>query len=279
MEIDNKTGLVLEGGGMRGVFTCGVLDYMMDNNLWFPYCVGVSAGACNGLSYMSRQRGRAKFSNIDLLDKYHYIGIKHLWRNHSILDQELLYKDFPEVILPYDFEAYQRNNGRIEMVTTNCITGRACYLEEKRDIKKVVEIARASSSLPFVCPIVYIDGVPMLDGGIVDSIPIMRAFEQGYTKNIVVVTRNKGFRSDEKDRKVPSFIYKKYPRLRVVLSTRCKLYDDQLDLIDKLEEEKKIVVIRPMKPLEVDRITTDIDKLTAHYEEGYECAKQVLSSI
>lgn len=123
MKIDDKTGLVLEGGGMRGVFTCGVLDYLMDNEIWFSYGVGVSAGACNGLSYMSRQRGRAKFSNIDLLDKYHYIGIKHLWSKHSILDQELLYEHFPKEILPYDYETYAKNPARFEMVTTNCHTG------------------------------------------------------------------------------------------------------------------------------------------------------------
>lgn len=107
MEVDfGKMGLVLEGGGMRGVFTCGVLDYMMDHHIEFPYAVGVSAGACNGLSYMSRQRGRAKYSNIDLLDKYHYIGLKYLWYQHSILDQHLLYDLFPKEILPYDYKAY-----------------------------------------------------------------------------------------------------------------------------------------------------------------------------
>ena len=147
MKIDDKTGLVLEGGGMRGVFTCGVLDYMMDKKVWFPYGVGVSAGACNGLSYMSRQRGRAKFSNIDLLEKYHYIGIKHLWRKHSILDQELLYEHFPKEILPYDYKTYAENPARFEMVTTNCITGRACYLEEKHDPRRIIAIAKASSSL------------------------------------------------------------------------------------------------------------------------------------
>ncbi len=279
MKIDSKTGLVLEGGGMRGVFTCGVLDYFMDNDMWFPYCVAVSAGVCNGLSYMSRQRGRAKFSNIDMLDQYHYIGIKHLWKNHSILDQELLFKEFPNVIHPFDYDEYKKNSARFEMVTTNCLTGRACYMEEKIDMKRLIEIARASSSLPFVCPVVYVDKVPMLDGGIVDSIPIVRAFEQGYSNIVVVTTRNRGYRSDEKDIKIPSFIYKKYPRLRVVLSKRCKLYDDQLDLLEKLEDEKKIVVIRPIKTMEVDRISTDIEKLTALYEEGYECAKQAMSSL
>lgn len=273
MEIDDKTGLVLEGGGMRGVFTCGALDYLMDNDIYFKYVVGVSAGACNGLSYMSHQRGRAKISNIDLLDKYHYIGIKYLWKKHSILDQDLLYKEFPEVILPYDFEAYQRQNSKFEMVTTNCLTGRACYLEEYKNMDRLVRIARASSSLPYVCPITFVDNTPMLDGGLVDSIPIQRALKQGCSKIIVISTRNKGYRSEEKDRKIPSFIYKKYPRLRVVLSRRCRVYDEQLSMMERLEEEGRILVIRPINELKVDRIETDTAKLTQLYEEGYECAK------
>ena len=106
-----KMGLVLEGGGMRGVFTCGVLDFMMDKKIEFPYAVGVSAGACNGLSYLSHQRGRAKYSNIDLLKKYDYIGLKHLFHQRSILDQKLLYELFPEEILPYDYDAdFQTEN-------------------------------------------------------------------------------------------------------------------------------------------------------------------------
>lgn len=132
MKLDLKNmGLVLEGGGMRGVFTCGVLDYFMDHHIEFPYGIGVSAGACNGLSYMSHQRGRAKYSNIDMMKKYHYIGLKYLWYQHSILDQKLLYEIFPEELLPYDYEAYFKNPARFEMVTTNCVTGRACYLEER----------------------------------------------------------------------------------------------------------------------------------------------------
>ena len=275
MKIDDKTGLVLEGGGMRGVFTCGVLDYLMDNEIWFSYGVGVSAGACNGLSYMSRQRGRAKFSNIDLLDKYHYIGIKHLWSKQSILDQELLYEHFPKEILPYDYETYAKNPARFEMVTTNCHTGRACYLEEKYDRKRIIDIAKASSSLPYVCPVAYVDGIPMLDGGIIDSIPVMRAFEQGYEKNVVVLTRNRGYRKKGRDIKIPHFIYKKYPRLRVVLSKRCRVYNEQLELVEKLEDEGRIIVIRPHRPMEVDRIETDIKKLTDLYDEGYACAKKI----
>ncbi len=280
MEMDfRKVGLVLEGGGMRGVFTCGVLDYMMDHGVEFPYAVGVSAGACNGLSYMSRQRGRAKYSNIDLLDKYHYIGLKYLWYQHSILDQRLLYELFPKEILPYDYDAYFRNPARFEMVTTDCVTGRACYLEEKHDGKRLLDIAKASSSLPYVCPITYVDGRPMLDGGIVDSIPVMRAVEQGYGFNVVVLTRNRGFRKTEKDIRVPSFIYRRYPCLRQALSRRCETYNAQLELVERMEDEGRILAVRPVRKVTVNRIERDINKLTALYDEGYACARQVLQNF
>lgn len=272
-----KMGLVLEGGGMRGVFTCGVLDFMMDKKIEFPYAVGVSAGACNGLSYLSHQRGRAKYSNIDLLKKYDYIGLKHLFHQRSILDQKLLYELFPEEILPYDYDAYFQNPTRFEMVTTNCVTGRACYLEERKDRIRLVTIAKASSSLPYVCPITYVDGRPMLDGGIVDSIPVLRAVEQGYEKNVVVLTRSRGYRKSEKDIRVPRFIYRRYPRLRLVLSRRCQVYNQQLEMVEQMEDAGKILVIRPEKPVTVNRIEKDVKKLEALYNEGYVCAGHVMS--
>lgn len=280
MELDlRNTGLVLEGGGMRGVFTCGVLDYLMDHGIEFPYGIGVSAGACNGLSYVSRQRGRAKYSNIDMLAKYHYIGLKYLWYQHSILDQKLLYELFPEKIVPYDYETCFKNPIRFEMVTTNCLTGRACYLEEHTDKNRLLTIAKASSSLPYVCPITFVDGQPMLDGGLVDSIPVLRAVEQGYSRNVVVLTRNKGYRKSEKDIRVPRFIYTRYPRLRVVLSNRCRVYNQQLELVERMEEEGSIVVIRPQERVTVNRIEKDVKKLTALYNEGYACAGEALGAI
>ncbi len=272
-----KMGLVLEGGGMRGVFTCGVLDYFMDHQIEFPYAVAVSAGACNGLSYMSRQRGRAKYSNIDMMDKYHYIGLKYFLQQHSIIDQHLLYEQFPDKILPFDYEACFSNPMRFEMVTTNCVTGRACYLEERRDRLRLVTIAKASSSLPYVCPITYVDGRPMLDGGIVDSIPVKRAIEQGYRNNVLVLTREYGYRKTEKDIRVPRFVYRRYPRLRLVLSRRCETYNRQLEMVEKMEDSGDVIVIRPIKPVTVNRIEKDVKKLEALYNEGYVCAGQVMS--
>ena len=276
LNIDEKTGLVLEGGGMRGVFTCGVLDYLMDHKIRFPYAIGVSAGACNGLSYMSHQRGRGKYSNIDLLAKYKYIGIRPLIKKRGLIDQQLLFHRFPDRILPYNYKAYAENPNRFEMVTTDCLTGRACYWEEKFDEKRIIDIVKASSSLPYACPIIQVDGRPMLDGGIVDSIPLLRAFEQGYERCVVVLTRNHGYRKSTKDVPVPSFIYKQYPRLRVALRNRNKLYNQQLELVERLEKEGKIIVILAEKPRVGGRMEASVKKLTDLYEQGYACAKKVM---
>ena len=278
MEMDKQIGLVLEGGGMRGVFTCGVLDWLLDHRIDFPYTVAVSAGACNGLSYMSHQRGRAKYSNIDMLEKYKYIGLKYLWTQHSILDQDLLYKEFPERLVPYDFEAYKANPGVFEMVTTNCLTGLPNYLSEKQDPRRLVRIAKASSSLPYVCPVVIVDRMPMLDGGIVDSIPVGRAVAKGYARNVVVLTRNRGYRKATRDIRIPRFIYRRFPRLRVALIHRCECYNRQLEMVERMEDEGKILVVRPIGKVEVDRLEGNVDKLRALYEQGYDCAEKVLGA-
>ena len=274
MKINGKTGLVLEGGGMRGVFTSGVLDAFMKHNLYFKYIVAVSAGACNGMSYVSRQPRRARVSNIDYLARYRYIGLRHLVTQGCIFDQELLYNKFPNELLPFDFDEYFKHSQSFEMVTTNCLTGQAMYLSEAHDRQRSLDIVKASSSLPFVSKIVNVDGLPMLDGGIVDSIPIHRAIETGHKHNVVILTRNKGWRDTGKDRKVPAFIYKNYPRLRVALSHRLKVYNAQMDLIDRLEAEGRIMCIRPLRPMEVGRIENDVMKLERLYEEGFALGEQ-----
>ena len=276
MEIDDKTGLVLEGGGLRGVFTCGVLDCFMDNGIRFPFAVGVSAGACNGLSYMSGQRGRAKASNIDLMDEYHYIGFRYLLTQRCIMDFNLLFEDFPERIIPYDYDAYFSNPDRFVMVTTNCLSGKAEYLEEKLSSGRVMDIVRASSSLPFVSPVSYVDGVPMLDGGIVDSIPVEYAMGQGYEKLVVVLTRNKGYRKKDDSMPLARLFSRRYPKLIKALSQRNTVYNKTMELIEKLEDEGRIRVIRPVNPVEVGRMEKDTDKLRALYQEGYAEAERML---
>lgn len=274
MQITSNTGLVLEGGGMRGVFTSGVLDALMKHEVYFPYVVAVSAGACNGLSYMSRQPRRARWSNIDMLQKYDYISLKSLIVNGSIFDPNILYERFPEEFIPFDYETYEQNKAVFEMVTTNCRTGRAMYLSERHDHHRLTQIVKASSSLPFVAQITEVDGIPMLDGGIVDSIPIVRSIDTGHQENVVVLTRNRGYRSSEPDVKIPRFIYKKYPRLRVALSRRTAEYNKQLELIERMEDWGEIIVIRPERPLEVGRICQDVEKLERLYEEGFQLGER-----
>ena len=273
--LTSTSGLILEGGGMRGVFTCGVLDNLMDRGIRFPYTIGVSAGACNGLSYMSEQRGRGKFSNIDLLEKYRYIGLKQLIFKGNIMDFDLLFHKFPEEIIPYHYDKFAACKERFEMVTTSCRTGRACYYDEKMDPVRIIDIVKASSSLPFVSPISYVDGEPMLDGGIADSIPLLRARELGFDNNLVVLTRNKGYRKPQKPTTVPWFFYRKYPLLREAIRRRNTLYNEQIDLVERLEDKGELVVIRPQRPISVDRIERDTRKLLDLYNEGYECAAAV----
>ena len=278
MQIGRNTGLVLEGGGMRGVFTSGVLDAFMKHDLYFPYVVAVSAGACNGLSYMSRQPRRARYSNIDMLRKYDYISLKRLLTQGSIFDPNILYERFPNEIVPFDYETYRENPAVYEIVTTNCLMGRAEYLTEKTDPKRLTAIVKASSSLPYVAQITEVDGVPMLDGGIVDSIPVVRAIDKGYSPNVVILTRNRGFRSSEPDIKVPKLFYGEYPRLRVALSRRVEEYNKQLELIERMEDWGEVICIRPERPMEVDRLCRDVEKLEALYEEGFMLGEQFISS-
>jgi predicted patatin/cPLA2 family phospholipase len=263
---------------MRGVFTSGVLDAFMKHEVYFPYVVAVSAGACNGLSYMSQQPRRARFSNIDMLQRYDYISLKNLIVNGSIFDPEILYERFPNEIVPFDYDTYEQNPCVFEVVTTNCKTGRAMYLSEKHDHRRLTQIVKASSSLPFVAHITTVDGIPMLDGGIVDSIPIVRAIDTGHHENVVVLTRNRGYRSSEFDFKTPKFIYRNYPRLRVALSHRTEEYNKQLELIERMEDWGEIIVIRPERPLEVGRICEDVVKLERLYEEGFQLGEKFILS-
>lgn len=274
--IDKRTGLVLEGGGMRGIFTVGVLDCFMDRGIRFPYVVGVSAGASNGISYISGQRGRSRFSNIDLLERYNYIGWRHFLRGRGYIDLDYLFYVYPERYYPFDYEAYFKAPERFEMVVSNCLTGEAEYLEEKRDPQRLLAICKASCTLPVLCPVSHVDGVPMVDGGVCDAIPVRHALERGCDRVVLVLTRNKGYRKADKDFRLPGFIYHQYPALRERLRTRYRRYNETLDLIDRLEREGTAIVIRPERPLRVGRTGHDPKALSELYDEGYALAERLL---
>lgn len=288
MKIDGKTGLVLEGGGMRGIFTIGVLDAFMEAGLRFPYAVAVSAGACNVCSYVTEQKGRAKYSNVGMIEKYghNYLGFRMFLRTGNIFNVPLLYDDLPNKIWPFEYERFFNTEMECETVVTNLLTGKAEYFSNhdpklltgdvKATHKYAMDIILASSSLPYVSNKVYLNGIPMLDGGIVDSIPVMRAQEQGYEKNVVVLTRNKGYRKaikhgailDGLSAALRYSLYARYPEFRNALSHRGEVYNQQLQLVEELEEAGKILVIRPERPVEVDRIERNPKRLHALYDEG-----------
>lgn len=276
ISIDKRTGLVLEGGGMRGIFTVGVLDCFMDHGVRFPYTVAVSAGASNGISYISGQRGRSRFSNIDLLERYNYIGWRHFLRGRGYIDLDYLFHVYPERYYPFDYDTFFKATERFEMVVSNCLTGQAEYLEEKQDPDRLLAICKASCTLPVLCPITYVDGVPMVDGGVCDAIPVRHALEQGCDRLVLVLTRNKGYRKADKDFYLPGFIYHQYPALREQLRTRYRRYNETLDFIERLERERKAIVIRPEKPLRVGRTGHDPQALADLYDEGYALAERLL---
>jgi predicted patatin/cPLA2 family phospholipase len=184
----------------------------------------------------------------------------------------------PEQDYPLDFDTYFKSKDRFVMVTSNCLTGKAEYFEEKKDKNRLVDICCASCSLPVLCPVAYVDGIPMVDGGVCDAIPIQRAIDDGFHKNVVILTRNKGYRKKDKDFYLPGFIYKQYPAIREQLKVRYKRYNEVLDYIDQLEAEGKVFVIRPENKIEVGRTESNTEKLEALYEEGYALAERLVGA-
>lgn len=270
-----RAGLVLEGGATRGVFTAGVLDYLMEKDIYFKYVVGVSAGACNAVDYVSKQIGRTRQCMIIEEKENRYVDIKKTMKTGSLFDMDMIFDKFPNEIYPFDYEECFNSKMKWEVVVTNCKTGKAEYLTEKQDKKRLMQICRASSSLPLVAPIVEVDGNSYLDGGLSDSVPISHALRKGYKKCVVVLTRRKDYRKQHSKKADKLYIaaFRKYPNLVNSIVHRPEVYNRQMDLIDRLEQEGKIFVIRPTE-LEVSRTEQNVEVLNAFYEHGYETMKQ-----
>lgn len=276
----NETALILEGGGNRGVFTSGVLDCLMAADIHFPYVVGVSAGACNAVDYVSWQPERTKNCMI-LEDKENrYISFEQTIRNKSLFDMDMIFDRFPKETFPFDFDTYFSSETKCELVVTDCLTGKPRYMDEKKDPDRLMKICRASSSIPAACPMVMLDGRPYLDGGVSDSIPIFHAMKLGYRKDVVVLTRNFGYRKSKPGKSAAfySAAFKKYPNLVDSLLNRYKVYNHTLDLIEKWEKEGHIFVVRP-ESVPVSRTEQDVEKLTAFYKEGYELMEKRLDEL
>ena len=272
-----KATLVLEGGATRGVFTAGVLDYLMEKDLYMSYVIGVSAGACNAVDYVSKQMGRTKNCMIPTDKNYTYFhGFRKFVRERSLMNMDLIFDAFPKQIYPFDFDTYFQSETECELVATNCVTGKPEYFNVRNDQEKLLKSCRASCSLPLLAPMVNIDGIPYLDGGLSDSVPIDRAFQKGNDKIVVVLTRNKGYRKSKAPRGLAEVYrrsYRSYPNLVRSILTRSIYYNQTMRKLELLEQQGKIFVIRPtVKP--ISRIERDTALLNMFFEHGYHLMEQ-----
>lgn len=274
-----QAGLILEGGGMRGLYTAGVLDYFLDIGLEFQEVYGVSAGACNACSYLSKQRGRSLRINTEYLDDPRYCGLESLIKTGDLFGVDMLYDIIPNELDLYDYETFSKYPGKAYAVVTNCETGKAEYMQ-LQDMRKDIQAVRASSSLPMVSRMVEIHGNHYLDGGISDSIPVIQSMRNGNKKNVVVLTRDPSYRkTPTKTMAAFRVRYSRYPNLIRQMEHRHIRYNRTLDFLKKGEEAGKIFVIQPQKPVEIDRIEKNKEKLEELYEIGYEEAKNLYNEL
>lgn len=269
---EKKAGLVLEGGASRGVFTAGVLDFLMEQDCMFPYVVGTSAGANNAVAYASKEIGRsfACFAPAKKENQYKN-GIRKAIKQRSIYDMDKLFDTFPKETFPYDWETYLNLGIECEIVITNVLTGEAEYRQEHKSVERLCRLCRASSSMPVAAPMVTIDGVPYLDGGLADSIPLKRSLEQGHKKNVVVLTRPYGYRKKfpSKSARVYIAFFEDYPEIVKSIYYRAYYYNKRIEAVERLEKEGKIFVLRPtLQP--PGRTEMDHKKLEVFYRHGYD---------
>ena len=267
-----EAGLVLEGGGMRGLYTAGVLEYFMEQNLYFPYNIGVSAGACMAASYLSRQKGRNKKVNLGYVEDKRYISFTNFIRKREVFGMDFIFDEIPNRLVPFDMDTFRNSPEKFVVVTTDCETGEPVYYDKTNHGDDLVLLLRASSSLPFVASSVEYQGRHLLDGGIVDPIPIKKAQEEGFEKNVIILTKPEGYY--KRPSKLTSFLkYKKHPKVSELLSVRYKIYNETMRYIDEQEKLGKVYVIRPSKTLPVGRMERNKERLEELYELGWHDAK------
>ena len=275
-----KSVLVLEGGAMRSLFTSGVLDVLMDNNIDIDCTVGVSAGALVGSNYISNQKGRTAKININYCNDNKYIGVGAIKNNKGLVGFDYLFGGEIAKYNPFDEKEFLNSKKRFVTGITNCITGKTEYYDKSPE--NTYKLLQASSSMPLVSKVVEINGKPYLDGAIDCNVPIDWALEQGYERIVVVLTRNKDYRKNpvsNKMRKMYKLVYKKYPNLLKTMYDRPDKYNQTYDKIDQLEKENKIFVFRPENNVDISRLERDQDKLKALYEEGKNETENRLSDL
>ncbi|MFC4404127.1 patatin-like phospholipase family protein [Gracilibacillus xinjiangensis] len=273
-------GLVLEGGGSRGVYTAGVLQFLMEKNIYLPYVIGVSAGACNGSSYISRQLERNKRVTIDYVSHPEYLSFRNYLKKRQLFGMDFIFDTLPNELVPFDFETFNKAVEEFVVGVTDCKTGEPLFYRKSTYADDMLTLLRASSSLPLVAPVVNFDNRVLMDGGISAPIPIKQSIEDGNPKNIVVLTRNRGYY--KKPATAHWYIrrkYRHYPGLLEAIDRRHQVYNQTLN--ELFEEEKKgnVFIICPTEKLMVGRIEKNKNKLLHLYNRGYEDVKSISDSL
>ncbi|MFA9556217.1 patatin family protein [Evansella sp. AB-rgal1] len=271
-----RVGLVLEGGGLRGVYTAGVLEYFLKNNIHLPYVAAVSAGACNAASYISKQSGRNKAVTVDYASHPEYISMKRLFKNGELFNMDLIFNEIPNKHNLFDYDTFHQSNQQFHIGTTDCYTGETIYYEKNELGPDLNKILRASCSLPMISPIVEHDQRPLLDGGISDPIPIEKSIQDGNDKHVVILTQCEGY--EKKPVKNGKWLirrkYRDYPGLLDIIERRADLYNRSLRQVLQLEREGKAFVFRPNDLCGVGRTERRKEKLQLLYDHGLEQASQ-----
>lgn len=273
-----KKGLVLEGGGMRGIYTAGVLDVFLDNDLNFDGVIGVSAGAIHGCSYLSKQRGR----NIRYYKKYcrdkRFMSFRNLILTGDFAGEQFCYHDLPEKLDVYDFETFNKSDAEFYVTCSNLETGEAEYFR-LTDMKADVDYMRASASLPYFARIVELEGKKLLDGGCTDSIPVEAFRNMGFEKCVVVLTRDESYVKKPEMTAPAKLCYRKYPKFIEALKNRHNRYNETVKKIKELEKTGEIFVIRPSVELTIGRIEADPDRLQKVYDIGVRDAREQMEAL
>ena len=264
---------------MRGVYTSGVHEYLLEKGIYYPYVIGVSAGASNSCNYVSRQKGRGKRTNLDYLNNWRYMSLGSLLLTGSYFGLDFIFGDIPNQLDLFDYDTFYHSPGIFRIGATNCITGETDYFD-KSHITTTFEHIKASCSLPFLSPMVKINGVPYLDGGISDPIPVRKALADGCEHVVVVLTQPQGYRKGPTSQKM-NFLYRmifgKYPALVKSLEVRNRYYNETVDFIEELERKGKATIIRPDGSLRLQRFEKDRFVLEKLFEQGYRDASLKLS--
>ena len=275
-----KTALVLEGGGLRALYTAGVLDVLMENNIKVDCIIGVSAGALFGVNFKSHQIGRALRYNKKYGADKRYMGLHSLITTGNIMNKEFCFDTLVNELDPFDYDTFKKSKIDFYAVITNLKTGKAEYklvLDMRKE--KDMETLRASGSMPCVSKPVKIDNSLYLDGAIADSIPVLKAIEMGYEKVIVVTTRIDSYRMKHKNRPYAKVMYRKYPKFAKAFINRDKMYNETLEEINKLEDEGRILVIKPTRLVKISRVEKNPNIMQEQYDLGVFDAKNRLKDI